>query len=232
MRINGVDIRTYGAKQLTVKTAPPKMTANYEMLTKALLPTEYDSDIPLGTMTVTIYFREKDRAALERTMSSFMRQFRSSCVLDEIKGFKGKYKAFLTNEEYQDTLVKEKKILSLEFAGYFFDDEIRSVYNGKTSGKLRADGSRDMPCSIEVTAREELENFEVKLNDESYTIASLGLGERIRIDGTKGKVTKAGKNAFDSVELWSFPKLSPGENELEFSNEKATVEVSYTPIWL
>ena len=78
MIINGIDVRRYGATLLTAETKPPKMTANYEMMSKALLPTEYDTDIPLGSMTMTIYFRGKNRATLERTMSSFMQNFRSS----------------------------------------------------------------------------------------------------------------------------------------------------------
>ena len=43
MIINGIDVRRYGATLLTAETKPPKMTANYEMMSKALLPTEYDT---------------------------------------------------------------------------------------------------------------------------------------------------------------------------------------------
>ena len=87
MIINGIDVRRYGATLLTAETKPPKMTANYEMMSKALLPTEYDTDIPLGSMTMTIYFRGKNRATLERTMSSFMQNFRSSCIMDLMDSF-------------------------------------------------------------------------------------------------------------------------------------------------
>lgn len=108
MIINGIDVRRYGATLLTAETKPPKMTANYEMMSKALLPTEYDTDIPLGSMTMTIYFRGKNRATLERTMSSFMQNFRSSCIMEEIRGFKGKYKGFLTGDDYEKRLKRKK----------------------------------------------------------------------------------------------------------------------------
>ena len=74
MIINGKDIREYGAKQLTVEIKPPQIRPSYEMLTKALLPVEYDTDIPLGSIKLTIYFREKNRMLLARTLSSFMEQ--------------------------------------------------------------------------------------------------------------------------------------------------------------
>ena len=60
MIINGIDVRRYGATLLTAETKPPKMTVNYEMMSKALLPTEYDTDIPLGSMTMNnvIFYAE------------------------------------------------------------------------------------------------------------------------------------------------------------------------------
>lgn len=232
MIINGIDVRRYGATLLTAETKPPKMTANYEMMSKALLPTEYDTDIPLGSMTMTIYFRGKNRATLERTMSSFMQNFRSSCIMEEIRGFKGKYKGFLTGDDYEKTLEKEKRILTLEFDGFFFDDEAEALFDQKLEGKLYAEGSRDTPCIIEVTAKEDLTNYKITLNGEPYTIESLMNGETIVINGKTGKITKEGGNAFGSVDLWAFPKLQTGRNDLAFSTNGARVIVRYSPMWL
>ena len=232
MIINGIDVRRYGATLLTAETKPPKMTANYEMMSKALLPTEYDTDIPLGSMTMTIYFRGKNRATLERTMSSFMRNFRSSCIMEEIRGFKGKYKGFLTVDDYEKTLEKEKRILTLEFDGFFFDDEAEALFDQKLEGKLYAEGSRDTPCIIEVTAKADLTNYKITLNGEPYTIESLMNGETIVINGKTGKITKEGDNAFGSVDLWAFPKLQTGRNDLAFSTNGARVTVRYSPMWL
>lgn len=232
MIINATDIRKYGAKQLTVKTALPKMTVPYEMLSKALLPTEYDADIPLGSITMTIYFRGKNRAENERKMSSFMRQFRSSCVIEEIKGYKGKYKGFLTNDDFQDVLDKAKKILTLSFDGFFFDDEQEVVFDGKTQGRVYTDGSRDTPCAIEVTAKKDLKDYVVTLEGEAYKIETLAAGKTITIDGKTGKVTQDGGNAFDVVDMWAFPKLGAGENIMTFSSSSAAVTVRYVPMWI
>ena len=47
MIVNGVDVREYGAKLLTVEEQPPKISVKKEMIQRALLPTEYETDIPL-----------------------------------------------------------------------------------------------------------------------------------------------------------------------------------------
>lgn len=232
MKINGIDIRRYGAKQLTVEVQPPKIAPGYEMFPKALLPVEYETDVPLGTMSVTIYFRERNRAALQRTMSSFMEQFGASCVIDEIRGCKGKFKAFLTDGKYTKTLKLEKKILELSFDGYFFDDEKEAIFDAKTSGRLYAEGSRKPPCIIEVTAKSSLTGYVVTVNGDAYTVETLAAGKTIIIDGFTKKVTLDGENAFPAVDLWQFPRLQTGENILTFSTNKAKVKIRYVPMWL
>ena len=194
-------------------------------------PVEYDTDIPLGTMKLTIYFREKNRMLLERTLSSFMAQFTESCVIGQIKGYKGCWKGFLTDSNYKKTLVLEKRILELTLDGYFFDDEEMVVFDGKTSGKLYAKGSRKTPATIEVTAKAALTNYEITLNKETYTIQRLAAGKTIIIDG-KGMVTLDGGNAFNVVDMWEFPRLINGENIITLSSTQATVKIRYVPLWI
>lgn len=231
MIINGVDIREYGAKQLTVEIQPPAIAPTYEMITKALLPVEYDTDVPLGTMKLTLYFRENSRAILARNLSSFMMQFRESCVIGQIAGYKGSWKGFLTGSNYKSTQEHEKKILELEFDGYFFDDEEIVTFDAKTTGKMYVQGSRKTPATIEVTAKEKLTGYTVKLGGETYTVKTLNAGKTMIIDGA-GKVTIDGANAFDAVDLWEFPKMEPGDNVVTFSSNKAKVVIRYVPMWL
>lgn len=231
MKINGVDIRKYGAKQLSIDLQPPRMAVPYEMIEKALLPVEYKPDIALGSMKMTLYFQEKNRARLQRTLSSFMEQFEKSCIIEEIKGYKGKYRGFLQEDSYTKTLVKEKKILEMSFDGYFFDEEKEVTFDGKTAGMMYAEGSRKMPCVIEVTAKAALTDYRMTLNGEEYVIERLASGKTIIIDGT-GKVTLEGINAFDAVDLWEFPKVHAGGNALTFSSAQAKVRIRYVPMWL
>jgi len=45
-------------------------------------------------------------------------------------------------------------------------------------------------------------------------------------------VTIDGANAFDKVNMWTFPVLKTGETALTFSNTKARVTIRYTPMWI
>ena len=47
MKVNGIDARKYNAKQLTVEIQPPAVAVNYEWMTGALQPTEFETDVTL-----------------------------------------------------------------------------------------------------------------------------------------------------------------------------------------
>ena len=47
MKINGIDIKKYDAKQLTADVQPPSFSNSYEWLTSAALPTEFETEIQM-----------------------------------------------------------------------------------------------------------------------------------------------------------------------------------------
>lgn len=232
MKINGIDIRRFGARQLTVDEQPPRISVSYEMQTKALMPMEFATDIPLGTLEITLYFSAKNRAELQRTISSFTQLLKASCVIEEIKGYKGKYKGYLTGNSTEKLIDLRKRTMTLSFDGYFYDDEKRSVFDGEESGRIYAEGSREAPCIVEIYAKTALSNYAITLNEEEYKVKALEAGETLIIDGQTGKVTINEENAFDIIDMWAFPKLHMGYNDLEFSSAGAKVTVRHLPMWL
>jgi hypothetical protein len=52
MKVNGIDIRKYNAKQLTAEVLPPSLQTDYELITGAVIPQEFETDIPLGIVPI------------------------------------------------------------------------------------------------------------------------------------------------------------------------------------
>lgn len=232
MKVNAIDARKYDAKQLTVEIQPPDIKAEYEWLTGATLPTEFETDVKMGHLKLGMYFKGKDGNSIIRSMSEFMMNFTQSCVL-ELDGYKGKYKGFMTANDYEKTISKKRKILNLEFDGFFFDDELEIVFDGVTSGVFYMVGSRKAPCIIEVYAKSALTNYAIKgFGNDDIVVEKIAAGKTIIIDGIKGKVTAAGENAFDSVSMWEFPSIKTGGTTLTFTNRNATVKIRYEPMWI
>ena len=88
MKINGIDIRKYDAKQLTADVQPPSFANSYEWLTGAALPTEFETEVQMGHLKLSIYFKGKDRNNIIRAASEFMSNFTKACKM-ELDGYKG-----------------------------------------------------------------------------------------------------------------------------------------------
>lgn len=232
MKVNNIDIRKYDAKQLTADVQPPSISVNYEWITGATLPTEFETEVQLGHLKLSIYFKGKNRNSIIRAASEFMMNFTKACDL-ELDGYKGKYRGFMTANDYEKTIAKDRYILNLEFDGFFYDEELEIVFDGKTEASFYKVGSRDAPCIVEVYAKSALINYTIGgFGDDNIVIESLAAGKTIVIDGINGLVTTDGVNAFDTVDLWGFPKLTTGETALTFSNTKAKVTIRYMPMWI
>lgn len=232
MKINGIDIRKYDAKQLTADVQPPSFSNSYEWLTGAALPTEFETEVQMGHLKLSIYFKGKDRNSIIRAASEFMINFTKACKL-ELDGYKGTYIGFITSNDYEKKNVKERYIVNLEFDGFFADDDISITFDGKTSASFYKVGTRDTPCVIEVYAKSTLTNYTINgLGDDDIIVESLAEGKTVVIDAKSGLVTIDGENAFEKVDLWEFPVLKDGETTLTFSNTKAKVTIRYTPMWI
>lgn len=232
MKINGIDIRKYDAKQLTADVQPPSFSNSYEWLTGAALPTEFETEIQMGHLKLSIYFKGKDRNNIIRAASEFMSNFTKACKL-ELDGYKGTYIGFITSNDYEKKNVKERYIVNIEFDGFFVDDDLSITFDGKTSASFYKVGTRDAPCVVEVYAKSALTNYAIKgLGDDDIIVESLAAGKTVVIDAKTGLVTIDGVNAFDKVNMWTFPVLKTGETALAFSNTKAKVTIKYTPMWI
>lgn len=232
MKVNGIDIRKFGAKQLTADIQPPSFSVNYEWVEGAAVPVEFDTEVTAGNLKLSLYFRGKDRNSIIRSASELMKNFTKVCDL-EIDGYKGKYRGLITGNDFEKTKVKTRYIINLEFDGYFYDDEIEITFDGKKTDIFYVTGTRKTPCKIEVYAKEELKNYVIKgLGEDEIIIEKLEVGKTMLIDGEKGIVTVDGANAFDRINMWSFPVMETGEKELHFSGAGAIVKVRYCPMWL
>lgn len=232
MKVNGIDARKYDAKQLTVDIQPPSVAVNYEWLTGASKPTEFETDVTMGHLKMCVYFKGRDRNSIIRTMSEFMSNFTTACDL-ELDGYKGKYRGFLTTDDFEKTIAEKRYKINLEFDGYFYDDEIAVTFDGVTSGNFFMVGSRRTPCTVEVCAKSALTNYVIKgMGDDDITIQSLASGKTVIIDGMRGVVLLDNVNAFDKVSLWEFPAIRSGGTSLTFSSNKARVTVRYHPMWI
>lgn len=233
MRVNGIDIRTFKAKQLTVEVQPPSTAVKYDWNDGDLKPNAYKTEEKAGTLKLTLYFVGKDRSEVHRNISEFLSHLNDAAVLD-LEGYKGSYYGMKKSASIVKTLEHRKKKLDVEFDGYFFDNLVEKVLSKETQEYV-TQGSRDAPCilifenatsgqkTVTVTGLTETE-IEVKIPSKKTLV----------IDGDKGIVTIDGQNAFENiVTMWEFPRVKPGRIQIGRTLPKdVKITMQYSPMWL
>lgn len=231
MKVNGIDIKKYNGKQLTVEFKTANRTINKEWNAQQKVPQEFETSVDFSVCTVVIYFKGSDRNDTIRKIAQFTALFDGSADL-ELDHYKGKYKGFLISSSITATKELRKKKLTLEFDGYMYDDEIKVNINGSTPEPIELVGSREAPCVVEITAIKDIVNLEVKgFGTDDILISELKKGATITIDGELGIATIGGKNVFNKVDLWEFPYIKK-KSLISLSSENAKMVVRYNPMWL
>ena len=231
--MNGIDIRKFNAKQLTVDLHPPNIAVKSEWVEGAAIPHEFQIQVQYGTLKLTILFRGSGRSEIIRSVSEFLSLMvkRSELQLD---GYKGIYVGDMTSDGIEKTRIPTRYILTLQFNGYMTDTEVVNIYRGVPGAKFTTLGTREAPCIIEVMPLASMQRYVISgFGEDDIILSNLTKGEAVTIDGKKGTVTENGVNKFDDCDIWEFPILVPGvENSITFSSAHCDITVRYNPMWL
>lgn len=233
MLVNGIDIRKYGAKQLTVDLQPPQISVNSEWVEGAPTPHEFDTEVQYGTCELTILFRGTSRNSIVRTLSEFLSLLTQRCRLN-LDGYKGTYIGDLDSDSVKKTIVADRYILTVKFKGYMVDNEVTNVYRGVYGAKFTTLGTRDTPCIVEITPQANLQQLTIGgFGDDDIILTDLRAGHTVIINGERGTVTQDGENKFGDCDMWAFPVLKKDrENNITFSSDKCDVTIHYSPMWI
>lgn len=233
MKVNGIDIRKYNAKQLTADLQPPSFSANTEWLEGAPTPHEFETEIQYGTLKLTVLFRGSGRSEIIRTVSEFLALMKQRTEL-KLDGYKGNYIGDITSNSLAKTKQANRYILTLQFNGYLVDAEVVNEYTGVRGAKFTTLGTRPAPCIITVRPTTDLQQLTISgFGEYDIIIGNLKKDVDVIIDGEKGTVMEGGLNKFGECDMWEFPVLTNGkENTITFSSNKCDIEIRYRPMWL
>lgn len=230
MTVNGIDIRTFNAKQLTADPQPPHVSVEYYWEEKQKQPREKKTEQKAGKNTLEVYFRGDSRDKVIRMISEFLLLFDQKVEI-ELDGYKGTYVGFMTNRKVTKTRVPNKYKVTIELDGYFMDDPIRVEL--KETTELYVTGTREAPCVLTLQNRTgETKTVTITGVTEDQITASVEAGKTMEINGVDGTVLVDGGNAFDDVEMWEFPFLKPQKTIILYEGEGVKATLMYRPMWL
>ena len=91
-------------------------------------------------------------------------------------------------------------------------------------------GNIESPCIVEIIPSIDMIEFSIEgLSTDVITIKNLKKNNKVVIDGINGSVKVGEENKFNDVELWEFPRIYPGVNDIKLSRSECSVIIKYYP---
>ena len=240
MKINGIDIRKFGARQHRVTVGHQSFKFSNEWLTGDVLPFMGICTPGFKSVSITLVIKGKTRSAILEKRSELLGLFTGPVTIDLDKNahhFCGVLKS------HKETEVAKQRWhnLDLEFECYEYGDDI-SEDGTQTTNNVTLDminpGTAASPCVVEITPG--ITASEITLTgicrnpvtgaDMPVAIPDVTQNKKIVLDGITGLITEDG--SLKMVDMWELPALKPGKTTITCSNRLMAITVTVRPMFV
>lgn len=229
MLINGIDISIYGGIQLQTDIQNSKRYSKYELLINGDKPILLGKEEKLKIIKVEILFKGESRDQILDNISNLVSKLDGIVDL-KLEGYSKNYKVILINDVIQKKKSKRKYKLLLEFEGFSVMDEVIEVMDRVTNKTINVLGNKVTEAIVEITPTNEISDITLEgLADDPIIIKKLKANKTVVVDGELQKVTVDGVNKYGDTDMWDFPRLIPGENNIQVSRNNCNITIKYKP---
>ena len=238
MRINGIDIAVYGARQQNVEMGYAEIANSSEWPEGRASPMMLPGTVGFKKIRVGIILKGDSRADIWSKGSQLLSQLIQPCVVS-LDGFNNNFYVFLRNVSQAEQSIKRWHKATVELVGFEYGNQI--VQTGiNTTFEVDNPGTILTPAIIEITPSigiisaviSGIVRDAVTGEDKPIILQNLSKDKTVIIDGETGLITEDGVNKFADVELFDLPSLLPGKNEIITDNSNMTIVIKYKPRYI
>lgn len=231
MLINNIDISKYNARVLDVNIQNSSISNLSDLdIKNKLLPLFLKSKVALNHITVTLLINSLDKRQYYLDKSNLLSNMLESFDI-YFKDRNLKFKCVLVNQTDQPSLRQIRGRFQLTFIGYNLENEVIETINRITSKTIDVTGNIKVPIILEITPV--IDMIDIKINgvsEDPLVIRNLKGNKKIIID--EGTVTEDGINKFNDTDMWEFPFLVPGKNNITLSKDTCNITIKYNPRYI
>lgn len=240
MKINGIDIARYGAKQYRVDFGQSELKNDTEWIERAALPIFSANYNLFKELTVKLIVYGTGRENIRNKISEIISHLLEQAEL-ELDGYARQFTGILTKtdvDEGSDAARKRFQILKLQFDAYEHGRQVvveKDQWEG--SVQVKNPGNIRSPAVIRITPKTDLAALTVSGicadgfgQDVPITINNLKNGKMIMIDGITGIIEEDG--AAKDIDIWTLPAVQPGSNEITLSQWNVGLRITILPLYI
>lgn len=213
------------------KISPSKTDCNLQWLKGALTPVLLEKETKFCDIECKFTMEANTEDEFWQKYSEFNKDT-IECILkfDDINML---YKCYVKEIKEPTRITLYNWEFTCNWVGYKFSNEIVVEIKKELSKTIDVKGTLKTPCILEITPSIDLIDLIISgLANDSITIKNLKQGKKIIIDGKEGTVTEEGINKFSDTDLWEFPFLNPGVNNITLSKNSCNVTIKYEPRYI
>ncbi|MEG0180774.1 MAG: hypothetical protein RR657_02700 [Peptostreptococcaceae bacterium] len=233
MLINNIDISKYNARVLDVHIQNSSISnlSNFDIKNK-LLPLFLESKVSLNSITVTLLINSLDKKQYYLDKSNLLKNMIEPFEI-YFKDRDLKFRCILSTHMDQPSLRQIRGRFQLTFIGYNKENEVIETINRITSKNITVAGNSSVPVILEITPIIDMIDVTLTgLSEDPIVIKNLKGNKTIIIDGIEGTVTQDGINKFDDTDMWEFPFLVSGQNNISLNKDTCNITIKYNPRFL
>lgn len=230
MLINNIDISKYNARVLDVNIQNSSISNLSDLdIKNKLLPLFLQSKVALNNITVTLLINSLDKRQYYLDKSNLLSNMLDSFDI-YFKDRNLKFKCVLVNQADQASLRQIRGRFHLTFIGYNLENEVAQTINRVTSKTIDVTGNIKVPIKLEITPVIDMIDLKITgVSEDPFIVKNLKTNKTIIIDGIEGTVTQDGINKFEDTDMWEFPFLVPGKNNILLSKDTCNITIKYNP---
>lgn len=241
MKINGIDVRKYGARQHHVEIGHQSMKFSNEWNAGSVLPYMGICRAGFKTLAVKLVMKGKTREAIIRNRSELLGLFTKPATI-ELKGNPHHFYGVLKSHKETEINQRTWHNMELSIDCYEYGDDITE--SGARSIEVNNPGSAVSPCLVTITptvSAEEIILTGICINPvtgEDVPVIITDITERcvIRLDGISGLITQTNaagtRTELKEIDMWELPALNPGVTTVECNNSLMAVDVTVRPVYM
>lgn len=231
MIINNVDISNYNA-QVSSKLI---QTRDINIESGNVKDSYFFLNLEEGMkqIEIRILFKNDTRQAVYKDISDFMLNFKEEATI-KFNNLDNYFNVFLIDKNIEETEFEDWLYLNLKVQGYEYGDLVTKEFNRITTSTINNPGNINSPCIIEIKPTlVDIQDFIITgLSDDPITIKTLRKNETVIIDSLNGTVKVGDNNKYGDTDMWEFPYLKKGINNITFSRNNCNITIKYNPRYL
>lgn len=216
-------------EQLNIKADTPKIQkSKYSseiLLNKAILvPNIYDTKEELRKFECGFAVFGENELDITKNSSKFIEQVKKCIIKHE--GLS--YDLLLRSKDVEPNIFDSVEYFELEFDIFdCFEDE-KSITTTKNTN-ININSPKHCYANLEIKSNIDAISYTIKINDTEITVRNLK-GEETTYIGS-GKVIAGGKSKINDVDMWEFPILKPGSNNIYVNRADVSLTIKYNERW-